>query len=350
MNHIKFPHINQVRQVIKSIRDSATFHNLPLPKVKFELTGKTHGSNGAWVRPFNGTKDDIRFQSRERMCTIESDNAGFALFSTSKLDLINTLMDRIASKVQGEADDFIQVYMEWAGSTIQKGVGITGLDKFCIIFGIRVSKDAESSEWVQRPIYEELFGTEELKTLNQNNIYTKYQFWNDVIEIDTAEPETAINWIVAKTDEIEKDCPIARFFKPDAEVGTLVGEGLVGTAIQEDHIGFSVKSHFWKSKGVAHSNSKVKTTNGVDIEKMNSINEFVEKALTDNRMNQGLEKLREQQLQIIPENVSNFIKFCVSDVMREEADTIVDSNLDSKAVAKRIATVAREFYFKNLDI
>lgn len=43
MDHIKYPSINQFRQIVKSVRDSANWNNKPAPTITFECTPKVHG-------------------------------------------------------------------------------------------------------------------------------------------------------------------------------------------------------------------------------------------------------------------------------------------------------------------
>ena len=342
---IKFPSINQFRQIVKSVRDSAEWNNKPLPVITFECTKKVHGSNGSWIRPVDGTANDIVFQSRERICTIESDNAGFAIWSHGKRELISKIMDDIR-RVTGHSTGKIQIYGEWFGGNIQKGVGVSGLPKMFMIFGIRVSDDAESTNWEQKPVYDQVFG---MMRYASDNIYTKYDFGADYVEVDFTQPEIAQNKFVEMTNLVEHDCPVARWFKPDAEVGTLIGEGIVITPIQTESIGFDATSFIAKIKGEKHSVSKVKTTNAVSPEYIESVNEFVEKTLTQNRLEQGLQKMQELQIPLTSESTGKFIHWCMSDILREEADTLAASNLTTKDVTGKISAEARKFWFASIN-
>jgi hypothetical protein len=226
----------------------------------------------------NGASDDIVFQSRERICTIESDNAGFALWSHGKRQLISKIMDDIC-RVTGRTTGNVQIYGEWFGGNIQKGVGVSGLPKMFMIFGIRVSDDAESTKWEQKSVYEQVFGKMFYAT---DNIYTKYDFGVEYVEVDFTKPEFAQNKFVEMTDKVEHDCPVARWFKPDAEVGSLIGEGIVITPIQTDDIGFDVTSHIAKIKGEAHVNGTMKIIGlNIDIENNKKIINFMKESSTD---------------------------------------------------------------------
>jgi hypothetical protein len=61
-----------------------------------------------------------------------------------------------------------------------------------------------------------------------------------------------------------------------------IGEGCVWVAQVNGH------DFRFKVKGVKHSVSKIKTLAKVDTEKVNSIHEFVDYAVTENRFKQGI--------------------------------------------------------------
>ena len=125
----KYPSIEQFRNVIKKVRLLHDFsgkdengkpvyqHLSNYPTLKFHGTVKLHGTNSAVVKYSDG---HIEFQSRERVLSLEGDNAGFmTAMSNKNLDF---LFDGI------EFNDFIAVYGEWCGGNIQKGVAINGLE------------------------------------------------------------------------------------------------------------------------------------------------------------------------------------------------------------------------------
>jgi hypothetical protein len=104
----------------------------------------------------------------------------------------------------------------------------------------------------------------------------------------------------------------------------------------------------FKVKGEEHSVSKVKTLAPVDTEKLANMEEFVEYACTENRMRQGLEYLREQQLTIEMKNVGTFLKWLSNDIIKEEKDTMQQSNIDPKDVMRGVTNKARRWFQTNL--
>jgi len=302
-----------------------------------------HNSNGGIIRKVGGTAEDIYFQSRERVLSIESDNAGFCFWGHSIRNELNEMFNRIEKVCPGKTG-YVQVFGEWAGGNIQKGVGITGLDKFFMVFGIRISEDAECTIWEPKAVYDEVFKFE-----IHPSIYDKYFFKTWKLEIDFNNPALMQNELVRITDEVEKDCPLARYFKPNAEMGSLIGEGVVWVVDAGQDCGFDASSVMFKVKGSLHSVSKVRTVASVDVEKVKSIADFVEYAVTENRLEQMFQKAQELQLEMSTKSTGAFLRLVQADVIKEEQDTMVASQIEPKDIGGQVATKSREFWFKKLE-
>ncbi|CAF1498923.1 unnamed protein product, partial [Rotaria magnacalcarata] len=102
-------------------------------------------------------------------------------------------------------------------------------------------------------------------------------------------------------------------------------------------------------KGEKHSVSKVKTLAPVDAEKLANLQEFVEYACTENRMHQGLDYLREQQITIEMKNIGIFLKWLINDIIKEEKDTMEESNIDPKDVGRGLQMKAKTWFKRNLS-
>lgn len=338
---IKFPSIDQYRQAIKNVQSWASYHNIKTPTLVVEGTVKVHGTNAGLVRPVGG--GEIIAQSREREVSIESDNAGFASWVEANKDSLQDLFDRI-ELVTKPTSGFVQVFGEWAGGNIQSGVGVTGLPKFLMIFGIRISETAEYQIWEPKEVYEQVFAE-----WTNPSVFHKYQFKNWELTIDFANPALVQNDLVELTNQVEHDCPVARFFKPDAVEGTLIGEGIVWTLKNRgEHEGFQFPHIVYKVKGEKHSVSKVKTTAMVDVEKAKSAADFVDYAVTENRLKQMFDKMIELGHPIDQTQTGTFIKLVQADVFKEEMDVIVASILDVKEISRAISIRSRKYWFENI--
>lgn len=327
-----FPSIGQYRQIVKTITERTRYvgkdengdrifdHSKVLPTLKFSGTVKLHGTNSGVSIDREG---NIWAQSRENIITVEKDNAGFAWFVESNKDLFKQLF----STLDFDGYDYITIFGEWAGGNIQKGVAINGLPKMFVIFDIKRSYDSVEQG-------NNVYSTEEeIKTLRspENSVYNIYDFKTFEVYVDFNDPAAIQNKIVELTMEVEKECPVGKEF---GSIG--IGEGIVFTYRDEN----GTKYRF-KSKGELHSNSKVKKLASVDTDKLNSVKEFVEYSVTENRLKQGVEKVFGIGGELDIKKTGEFLKWLVSDIMREEQDTLKDNNLEPKDVTSAISVKGR---------
>jgi hypothetical protein len=104
--------------------------------------------------------------------------------------------------------------------------------------------------------------------------------------------------------------------------------------------------HRFKVKGEKHSSSKVKTLAAVDVEKLNSITEFIDYAVTDSRFNQALDITYPNNEPIDVKKMGDLIRWVVNDVIKEESDTLSKNGLEPKDVNKYLSAKVREMFFK----
>lgn len=317
----KYPSIEQFRNVIRKVKERHDYqgrdenndpiyaHTSNYPTLKFKGTVKLHGTNAGIVSYKDGR---LEFQSRERVLSEDKDNADF-MKSMSSLDL-----DSLFSGI--DFNDYIAIYGEWCGGNIQKGVALNGLPKMFVIFGCMVD-----DVWVDYDRHE-----------NLKNIYNINQFPTYEVDIDFNNPELVQNALIDMTIAVEDCCPVGKYFGVEG-----VGEGIVFTCIDQPDLKF-------KSKGEKHSVSKVKKLNPVDTEVVKGINEFVEKVVTENRLEQGVQVMKENGIYPDSKNTGEFLRWVVNDVLKEETDTILESNLDDKKLKSAITTKARVWYLNRL--
>ncbi len=85
------------------------------------------------------------------------------------------------------------------------------------------------------------------------------------------------------------------------------------------------------------------------MKKLANIQEFIDYACTENRMRQGLDYLREQQLTTDMKNIGTFLKWLVSDIIKEEKDTMEKSNIDPKDIGRPVQSKARTWFQQHLS-
>ena len=351
---ISYPSTEQFRHVIASVtrhtRRREEDRDKELPVLKFIGTVKLHGTNSAIVYQ----KDKGHWcQSRNNIITPQKDNAGFAAHIDPLADQFfaeRVLAQSPAIQEQYEQGRKIVIFGEWCGGNIQKGVAISGLPKMFVIFKVRVRVEVEAkaeaaaaaaattddqedefdskySFWLEPKDWSHLRWPEK-------SIYNIYDFPIYEIDIDFQSPKLVQNKLVEITQQVERECPVGAHFNQKG-----IGEGVVWTEWAQSRGGLT-----FKVKGEEHSVSKVKTLAPVDAEKLSSIQEFVDYACTENRLRQGLEYLREQQLTIEMKNVGAFLKWIVADIIKEEKDTMDESNIIPKDITHAVSGKAKTWF------
>jgi hypothetical protein len=342
---VGFPSIEQFRNVIREVKlntdykgkgedGKAIYRSEGLyPQITFTGTIKVHGTSAAVC--FDGT--EMWCQSRSNIIDPLKDNAGFACWVHSKRELFDALMRKMHSHLRMEKGDVLAVYGEWAGGNIQKGVAVTGLEKFFAVFGVRVIR-GEEYQWVAPDFWDPIIG--HCDYFASHRLFSIFDFPHFRVSIDFNAPEDVQNFLGEKTLAVEAECPVGKYFG-----ATGIGEGIVYTAYRDNG-----QQYCFKVKGALHSNSKVKVLAAVDTEKVANVKAMADKVCTENRMQQGRDWIINQEGVDAsrPENLGTFLKWLNGDIFKEEMDTIVDSGLTPKEVSKEVNRIGREFYFANM--
>lgn len=322
---IKYPSIDQFRQIIREVKtrhdyqgkdengDPIFIHKGPYPTLEFKGTVKIHGTNASIVK-YKG-ESGYKFQSRERELSLAHDN------STFMLTMLGCDLEPLFSGIHFQ--ETIVFYGEWCGGNIQKGVAINGLPKMFVIFGCKVD-----GKWCD-------FGV--VPHMNYQNIYFIDQFKTWFIDVDFNEPEKVQNKFIELTEQVEAQCPVGKYFGVEG-----IGEGIVWKSTIHPTLMFKVK-------GEKHSVSKVTKLAAVDTVLIDSMKEFINLALTENRLNQGIEKLTEMGKPIDQKSTGDFLRWVIGDVIKEEQDTIIKNQFDPKKLNPLVSSVAKNWYFEYLN-
>jgi hypothetical protein len=336
----KYPSIEQFRNVIKRVIDKSQYGGVDdngniirnyaakPPVLTFQGTVKAHGTNGAVV--WDIENDNMYFQSRERILSLTSDNAGFYLHMRARENVLKDIMNKVL--ITHPKAKTIAMYGEWCGSGIQKGVAISQLPKMFLVFSIKVI-DGDDTQWFDIRCID-INDTE-------NSIFNIMNFCTWTVSIDFDCPALIQNTLIDYTMNVEEECPIGKYFGVSG-----VGEGIVWTCLDKEY----GSSFIFKTKGEKHSVSKVKTLAEVDVSLIENINIFVDSVVTDNRLEQGLDIiLRERGRSFDMKSMGEFLKWVCNDIYKEEEDTIVANAYDTKKINKSITDKAKRWYMDNLN-
>lgn len=322
----KFTHIESFYHVVKHVSSRNRDENTPKERkinrpVIFRGTVKLHGSNCGVAC----SKDKLQPQSRNRTISVEKDNLGFAKFVSGEKQTkaIREIESEIRFQFNIDSNSIITLYGEWVGPGIHKGVAINKLpEKQWVLFAVK--SDNKYIDAV--PILFDKY--------SDANIFSIEDSVKFIITVDfnnQKSKETALEYVTQKTNEVEKQCPWGAKFGCEG-----IGEGIVLIPIEDQ---FGRQSLYWKSKGKKHkiTEEKNKKQNLLDQETINSISEFVSYAVTENRLNQGLDYLREMNLSTDSmKSTGNFIKWVSQDIKRECELELKENNLEWKMVVKEI--------------
>ena len=317
MEAISYSSIGQFRNLVKDVQFA---YKEKLPILTMTGTVKVHGTNASVIITHEGNQYP---QSKNNIITVDSDNHGFALWHNSKTDTFKNLSEIIRFSCSVPESSAIIIYGEWAGQGVQKGVAVSEACKFFYIFGVMAVSDNEEKTWLSD--YPSLD--------NYIDIYDARDIWIKKIDIDFNTPSLSQNELVSITNEVESECPVGK------SLGfTGVGEGVVWEYITNSGERFS-----FKVKGEKHSVTKVKKLAEVDTEKVNSIEEFIAYAVTDNRLNQAFLEVCDNEAD--RKLLGKFLKWINSDVNKEESDTLKSNGLTMKDVGGSMSKRAKNWFF-----
>lgn len=323
--HIAWPSINRFDKVVQHVNANAAYNQTPLPTLTFEGTVKLHGTNASIAV----TKDNIWYQSRSQIITVENDNAGFAKFASA----LDSLWRSIAFDIIPQTDEVVVIFGEWCGGNIQAGVALNQLPKMFVVFGIQVNGTYLDVDNVKACM--------EGHTGHVAGVYCIYDFPTYIVNVDFNNLEVAKNQIEKIVHDVELNCPVGNAFGVKG-----VGEGVVFKCIED------VSTSLWfKAKGEKHSksNRKRREIAPIDAEKAANLQDLVDMIVTNGRLDQMrthvFDTLNGGNVEV--ERMGEFIKAVMHDIIKEEAEVLAASGFTTKDVSKPVADKCRSYIFDN---
>lgn len=352
MKMVKFPDIEQFRNVVQSLRLRARFisknedgtsnydESKKADPVSFLGTVKLDGTNAAICYDGN----DVWFQSRERILTLEEDNYGFCR-TMSADHRVSVLLKTLSEKLNfvGETKTLC-VFGEYLGKGIAKGMAINQIEKKeFVIFGVAICSFFESAddandnlkrEWQDLALLKEVIETAGFDTVLSSPTYN--------LVLDPESAETAWNEAKLLTDAVVEECP---FGKVRGKTGP--GEGIVWVGTDK-----SGKTFLFKTKG--EKQSVVSSPKELpSFEQTTALETFIGDVLTEARLNQGIERVF-TSAGLIPsvEKTGAFLQWVGKDVDKEEGysiEALEAVNIDRKKAMGEVNRKARAWFITYLD-
>lgn len=297
-------------------------------KVALKGTVKIHGTNAGVRFP-----DNIP-QSRNKVLTVEDDNYGFAKFHQENKEVFAEIYRSLLIHHNLMPRTPLVIFGEWAGKGIQDTVGISKLDKRFYIFNIGIvykayydkPKDDTNKERPEEKFY--WLSNYKIPHLSKDivDVGAELSFH---LTYDPNDPEDLVESLEKLTEVVSKECPIARLNGVEGP-----GEGVVWQFIE------CGEKYTFKVKGTSHTTSKLlKRKVTVDPEKFEKIERFIDEVFTTELFdNIYAQKEYKNRLAI-----GTFIKDVLSDVFREEKDTIAISGFNNKELSNAAISKVKKY-------
>ena len=319
-----FPRIGKLKDVLYEARKRN------IDSLDLIGTVKLHGTHADLVI---NADDQVRCQSRNQLDLQPThDNIGFATFAAPlKRDIVNlknTIIARyrkLNPSTPFSAQHPVIIAGEWCGVGIQKKVALNRLNKQFVIISIKCN-----NRWLPNVGYCDI-NNEPIGIYN----IARAGFFHISLALDCiGEAEAELEDL---TKQVVKECPYARTF---GVLGT--GEGIVWKTRE-----YVSKPDFWfKSKGemfevTAHR--KLPASSKV-LKYDSRVHDFAMAIVTDNRMEQGLDFLKEMEVTMDMKGLGTFLKWIVEDCLKEESIEMEEAGINEKNLKPAITNIAKDWY------
>ena len=318
---IKFPSIGHLKNLAAEVPYARLPQGTDTGSVEYTGTVKLHGTHCDLVSA--APSAPLCVQSRNRMLTTDADNCGSAKFAAERTAAIDAIVGAIRQTCGGV---HVVLAGEICGKGVQKGVGISGqAEKFFVILNVKVD-----GAWQPADAWQHVGAA-------PDRIFNIRHFPRYTVTVDLSDTMASLDEVQRLTADVGAACPVALTLGTPGK-----GEGIVWVPRQ---VALASQSRLWfKSKAEEHTVTPAvdKPVSGSSLGSSLAAAEFVDGNLTDARLQQGLDYLREFDKPATMQHLGDFLKWVTGDVLKEcgqelDADTM-------KASRKLIAARGRKWY------
>lgn len=328
----KFPKIQQFRKVRKAIE------GLSRPDIVF--TPKLHGTNACVV--MNDSCIEA-IQSRNQFIDESNDSFGFVKALQTDSCLNQGLREFYKCVRCAYSDDLsrIYVYGEWCGKGINTGTAVNEVEeKFFVPFAVYLE---ETDEWLEMESIGSLFE----KMLPEHGAVVPIYSLSKGAFVFVGETGNELESVLTYTIENlanDIDPFVYHNFGISGKCEGMVAVPHINGLPRMD-LAFKVKNPEFNGK----SKNKLGGGSKLDPETAQNVNEFVDSAVTEERLRQGVHYLQEMGKPVDETSTGDFLSWVWNDIADEESDQMDRLGLTKKELGKPVATRAREWLFANLD-
>lgn len=311
----KFQHITHLKDFIYGLKRSNYFtHNDVL---EIYGTPKLHGTNASIVFYKDGS---TQIQSRNNILNQHQDNMDFYKWmNPERVAFIKSNITELLNKYP-----MVIVYGEYAGKAIQKNMAISEMERFFAPFAIRLIND-----------YQDFYIVPDMKIFNEElRIFDLFKTEHKItIDKKSFDDLSFVETIDSYVKQYETQDVFAKKFGYKG-----VGEGIVW------HYIIDGAAYFFKTKIDEFQTKAQKVNKDKSIEEIKEDKRIVEYCLNEARLKQGLDYLKENNLEIDLKNIKPFIDFIVKDVLREERRFLEDNAITDKRISKIVGSECANWF------
>jgi hypothetical protein len=345
-------------QDIEGLHNVTKHFRVPFEMTQYEITYapkvKLHGTNAGYAME-TGPDGELKIMKRSGFITPEADNFGFAQYVADNAWLISAAMQNGINFVYAMDPTpvkKVEVWGEWVGKGIQKGVALAQLDdKYFAPFMVILTYEEEGRvklvdpgiifqftafvprivpiEWSDFRFAFDLVTKQAIIRQDEDNFYVGLDELNQLVErVDAICPWSKKHFGVEGPGE-------GYVLYPVSITTTING---VTSNVPPHEIDYS--RLMFKAKGEGHKVVKNKAAVIVDPEKVAKHSEFAEKFVTEARCQQGAQLVGGADIK----NMSAFLKWIGNDVIKESKDDLEVSGMEWKDVAKGVTMKAAAWF------
>jgi hypothetical protein len=320
---VKFPSIEKFSDVNAHVKRHFDVENRP--KVLYRGKCKLHGTNASIRVDSDGL---ITCGKRSDICTIESDNAGFARH-----------VETIKTEIPVIGFNYV-LFGEWAGPGIQKKAAVSLIEKKT--FFVFAMLNLETGYIAVDP-------TRIVTWLGTNILPFEIIPWHldATVEIDfrlQSSMEAAMKQIGAWVEACDKVDPYVK----DRYGIEGIGEGFVFTPFVDEMPFTDYSNYLFKAKGESHAGTKGdKAKIEIDPAVLEGATAFAIQFVTEARCSQGVTEACDGVA--ATKNIGPFMAWLGADVKKESVNELEASGLEWKQVSKAVNQYAREWFLLEIE-
>lgn len=339
-----FPKImSHVGDIVKALKELKRDPESPEKEVCLEPmpivgTVKLHGTHADILVYGDGR---IVLQSRNIVgLQINKDNAGFATTMSHKTKAILRLRDlfvlrfsELNANTPLDTTEPVLIAGEWIGESIQKDVAISKLSKRFVIISVNIN-----GQWQKDSDYCGI-------ALPNHDIYSISRAGVFHRTLYPENPQRTIDELEPLAEQVAAQCPFAATFNLEGE-----GEGIVWKLVDKPH---NANPALWlKTKGGRFKPTFARAPRQSPESAERNREAAAAVALTwtsEQRLEQGLEYMREHGIQRTMKGMNAFLKWVQNDIVVEEKTFIEEHGIDKPTMRIEVAKIAKPWYNGRLE-